>query len=167
MLESPEIIVISIKIAGWLRACAIDLGLLDAGLDGADHAFGHRVLQLEHVFQRAIEFLRPKMRAGRGFDQLPGDAHATAGFANAALKHIANAEFAADLLDIDGLAFVGEARIARDHEQRFEARERGDDVLDHAVGEIFLLGITAHVLERQHGDGWLVGERERLKLGAG
>ena len=34
----------------------------------------------------------------------------------------------------------------------------GDDVLDHAVGEILLLGIAAHVLERQHGDRRLVGQ---------
>ena len=59
-------------------------------------------------------------------------------------------------------ALVGEARIAGDHEQRLEARQRGDDVLDHAVGEILLLGIAAHVLERQHGDGRLVGQSERF-----
>jgi hypothetical protein len=26
----------------------------------------------------------------------------------------------------------------------------GSDLLDHSIGEIFLLGIAAHVLERQH-----------------
>jgi hypothetical protein len=35
------------------------------------------------------------------------------------------------------------------------------DLLDDAVDEIFLLGITGHVLERQYRDRWLVGQRER------
>ena len=39
-------------------------------------------------------------------------------------------------------------------------RERGDDLLDHAVGEIFLLRVAAHVLERQHRDRRLVGQRQ-------
>ena len=103
------------------------------------------------------------MRAGRGLDQLAGDAHPVAGLAHAAFEHVAHAELAADLLDVDGLALVGEGRIARDHEQRLEARQRGDDVLDHAVGEIFLLGIAAHVLERQHRDRRLVGQRQRVR----
>ena len=162
MLKSPEIIVVGIEIAGRLRACAVDLGLLDAGLDGADDAFGHRVLQLKYVLQRTIELFRPKMCAGGCFDQLPADAETTGGLAHAALEHIADTELAADLLDVDGTAFVGEARIARDHEQRSKVRERGDDVVHHAIRKVFLLGIAAHVLKRQYGNGRLVGERERL-----
>src|SRR2546429_379679 len=61
LLKSPEIIVVGIEIAGRLRACAVDLGLLDAGLDGADNAFGHRVLQRKYVLQGTIELFRPKM----------------------------------------------------------------------------------------------------------
>ena len=37
-----------------------------------------------------------------------------------------------------------------------EPRERGDNFLNHPIGKILLLGIAAHVLERQHGDGRLV-----------
>ena len=40
-------------------------------------------------------------------------------------------------------------------------RQFGDDVLDDAVGEVFLLRIAAHVLERQHGDRRLVGQGKR------
>ena len=89
------------------------------------------------------------MRAGLGVDELRGDAHAVARLAHAAFEHIADAELASDLPHVDRLALVGEARIARDHEQPFDARQAGDDVLDHAVGEILLLRIAAHVLERQ------------------
>ena len=36
--------------------------------------------------------------------------------------------------------------MSRDDEKRFGPRQSGNDVLDHAVGEIFLLRIAAHVL---------------------
>ena len=41
-----------------------------------------------------------------------------------------------------------------------DARQRGDDLLDHAVREIFLLRNPADVLKRQDRDRWLVGERQ-------
>src|SRR6266404_4808572 len=66
----------------------------------------------------------------------------------------------ADLLHIDGLPFVGEARIAGDDEEPADAGEGGDDLLDHAVGEIFLFGVTAQILEWQHRDRGLVRQRE-------
>src|SRR5438552_7186611 len=101
------------------------------------------------------------MRAGFGIDQLRGDAHPVAALAHAAFEHIAHAEFAADLLHIDRLALVGEARIAGDDEEPADAAERGDDLLDHAVGEILLLRVAARILERQDGDRRLVRQRER------
>jgi hypothetical protein len=64
------------------------------------------------------------------------------------------------------LALVGKARSAGDDEQPANARERGDDLLDHAVGEIFLLGITAEVDERQHSERGLV-RNGRIQLGSG
>ena len=90
-----------------------------------------------------------------GLDQLRGDAQTRGCFAHAPLQNIAHAQFTADLPDVDRFAFVNEARIARDHEQPFP-RKPGDDVLDHAIDEIFLFGIAAHVLERQDGDRRLV-----------
>ena len=41
---------------------------------------------------------------------------------------------------LDRLALVDEGRVARDHEQVAKARQLGDDVLGHAVGEELLLG---------------------------
>src|SRR5262249_35068566 len=57
------------------------------------------------------------MRTGNRIDQLPGDAHLRARLAHRAFEDIAHAQFAADPFHIDGLALVGEARIARDDEQ--------------------------------------------------
>src|SRR5438477_7324794 len=98
------------------------------------------------------------MRACNRIDQLPCDANFPRRLTHGPLKDITDAKPASDLLDIDGFAFERKARIAGDHEQPFEPRERGDDLLDHAVRKIFLLGVAAHILERQHGDGGLVRE---------
>jgi len=62
----------------------------------------------------------------------------------------------ADLLYVHGSIFVGEARISGDHKEPSDARQRSDDLLDHAIGEVFLFRVAAQVLERQHGDGGLV-----------
>ena len=90
------------------------------------------------------------MRAGLRLDQLRRDAHPVARFAHAAFEHVAHSQFAGDLPHVDGSAFVGGARVAGDNEQPADARERGDDLLDHAVGEIFLLRIAAQILKRQY-----------------
>ena len=82
--------------------------------------------------------------------------------AHAAFQHVAHAQLAAHLLHVDRPALVGEARVARDDEQPADARQRRDDVLDHAVGEIVLLGVAAQVQERQDGDGGLVGKGQGM-----
>jgi len=51
------------------------LGGLQRWLDHAGDAGGHLVLQVENIFQRAIEAVGPQMHAGGHVDQLPGDAH--------------------------------------------------------------------------------------------
>ena len=100
------------------------------------------------------------MGAGLGIDKLSGDADLATRLAHAALEHVANAKLASDLLDVDRLALVGEARIAGDDEQRPEPRQSRDDVLDETIDEVFLLRVAAHVLERQHGNRRLVGQGE-------
>jgi hypothetical protein len=46
----------------------------------------------------------------------------------------------------------------RDDKQPLDARQAGDDVLDHAVDKIILLGIAAHIGEWQDGDRRTVGQ---------
>src|SRR5205085_7444142 len=113
----------------------------------------------EHIFQRAVETVGPEMRAGFGLDQLRGDAHPATALAHRPFEEVAHAEFATHPLYVYALALVRKTRIAGDDEQRANAAERGDDLLDHAVGEIFLLRVTAHILERQYRDRRLVGQR--------
>jgi hypothetical protein len=82
------------------------------------------------------------MRAGLGLDQLRGDAYPPATSPDGAFEDLADAEFAADPLHVDHLALVGERAVTRDDEEPGYPRERGNDLFDHAVGEIFLLGVT-------------------------
>ena len=146
---------------GRLALGALDLGAFELRRDRADDARGHLVLQLEDIVEAAFEAFRPQMRPGGGIDQLSGDAHPVRGLAHAAFQHVAHAQLAADLLYVHRAALVGEARIARDHEQPANARQRGDDVLHHAVGEVLLFGVAAQVLEGQDGDRRLVGKGPR------
>ena len=72
--------------------------------------------------------------------------------AHRAFEHVTDAELDADSLHVDRVALVGEARVAGDHEKPADAAERGDDLLDHAVGEIFLLGVAGEIGEGQYRD---------------
>src|SRR5258708_5962500 len=103
------------------------------------------------------------MRACNRIDQLPRDADFPRRLPHRPLEDRGDAEAAPDFLDIDRSALEGEARIASDHEQPFEPRKRGDDLLNHSVRKILLLGIARHVLERQNGDRRSVGERQSLR----
>ena len=67
---------------------------------------------------------------------------------------------------LDRLVLVDEGRVARDDEQVAKARERGDDVLGQAIGEKLLLGLAAHVGERQDGDRRLLRDRAQWGLQA-
>jgi hypothetical protein len=115
----------------------------------------------------AVEAFRPQVPAALGVDELGGDAHAVAGFADAAFEHEAYAEVAPDLLYFDQAALVGEGGVAGDDEQGRDLREVGDQILGHAVAEIFLLGVPAHIGEREHGDRRFLrhGGRRRLRRG--
>ena len=97
-------------------------GGLQRRLDDAGDARCHFVLQVKHVLQRAAKTVCPEMRVSRRVDQLRGNAHASARSAHRAFEDIAHAQFAADLLYVDGLAFVRQARIAGDHEEPADTR---------------------------------------------
>src|SRR5258708_18820445 len=109
--------IIGIEAIGALAFDALDLGEPQTRFDGADDGKRYLVLQGENIVGLAVIALGPDMRAGRGVDELPGDAHAIAGLAHAAFEHIAHAKLAADLLHVDSAALVGEGRITRDDEQ--------------------------------------------------
>ena len=139
MGQSPQIKIVGVQAVRALALRTLDLRLPQAWLDGADDAQRDLVLDFENVAERPVISLGPDVGAVRGLDELAGDANAVPGLAQAAFEHVAHAEFPADLLHVDGASLVGKAGIAGDHEQPFHPRQAGDDVLDDAVDEIFLL----------------------------
>ena len=76
------------------------------------------------------------MRAGLSVDKLDGDANVVAREADAPLKEVTNTKLLGDLAGIDRATFVDERGVARDHCERLEATERGDQVLNDAVGKV-------------------------------
>ena len=64
-------------------------------------------------------------------------------------------QFLADLVLLYRFALVG--GIAGDDQEARQLRQRGNQIIGNAVAEIFLLGVTTHVSEGQHGDGGDVG----------
>jgi hypothetical protein len=145
-----QIEVVSVEVFRALASGALDFRLAEVGFDGADDVEGQFILQFEDVAQRAVVALGPDMRAGFSFDQLRSDADPVAGPAQTAFENIAHAQLAAGLLHVDGAALVDKGRVAGDHEQPFDPRQPGDDVLDDAVDEILLLRVRTHIVERQH-----------------
>src|SRR5205085_4596303 len=149
-----------VETLGWLALAANLLGRIKLRLDRRDHALGDLVLYREDVREIPIVTLSPEVISRLGFHQLRGYAEPASALPDGTFKDVADTEFTANLLHIDGSAFVRERRVPGDDEEPSNARQCRDDFLDHAVCEIFLLGITAHILERQYGNRWLVGEGE-------
>jgi len=65
--------------------------------------------------------LGPKVIARFCFDELTGNAYATASLSYASFENVADAEFTAHRPDIRRPPFVSERRIARDDEERGNA----------------------------------------------
>src|SRR6516162_982630 len=101
------------------------------------------------------------MCAGFGLDQLRGDAYPSATSPDGAFEDVPDAELAADPLHVDNLALVSEGAVTRDDKEPRYPRERGDNLLDHAVSKVLLLRIARHVLKRQNRDRWLFRPRQR------
>src|SRR6516225_5359185 len=133
-----------------LTSCTRKFSRLQGRLDDAGDARSDLVLKFEDIFEQAVEAIGPQMRSGVRVDQLSGDADPIAALAHRAFEHVADTQFATDPLHVDVLALVGEARIAGGYKQPADAGEGGDDLLDHAVGKIFLLRVAAQIVERQH-----------------
>jgi hypothetical protein len=79
-------------------------------------------LQRKNVVRFAIITLGPDVCAAFGVNELPGDPHAISHLAYAALKDVAHAKLATDLLHINCPTLVSEGRVASDDEQPLDPR---------------------------------------------
>jgi hypothetical protein len=84
------------------------------------------------------------------------DAHPVSGPADAALQDVGDVQFLCNLRDLNLLALEGKRRRARDHEQVSDLAELVDQLFGHAIGEVLLRRVAAHVGEGQDGDGFAV-----------
>src|SRR5215217_2866306 len=116
-------------------------------LDGSRHLLGNAVLQVEDVGKLAVELVGPEVVANLGLDELTRDADPSPRLPDGTLKDVAHAEVPADLAYIDSFALVDEGGVSGDDEEPADAGQRGDDVLDHTIGEVLLLGLSADVHE--------------------
>ena len=106
--------------------------------------------------------MTPRLRAGRRVNKLSRHANTIAGSADATLQHIAHAQFPAHSAHVNCFTPKSEAGVAGNNEQPAQFCQVCQDVFGNAVAEILLVGIPRQVCEGQHGDGWFVGQRERL-----
>ena len=90
------------------------------------------------------------MSAAFGVDQLYIDQNPVAASPNAALYDITHSQIAPDLLYVHGFAFVGEGRVAGDHEAADDPRDIGRQVVGNSIGKIFLVGVAREVDKREH-----------------
>src|SRR5215813_8333828 len=133
MRQSPHYQIPGIHTVRRLALGAKALPSIELRLDCGDYGLGDFVLHREHVGQAAVVAFRPDVPSGGDVVELYGDAHAVTTLADTALDHIANAVVLGDLPQMDGLTLVDERRIARDHEEPAQLRQRGDDILANAV----------------------------------
>jgi hypothetical protein len=117
---------------------------------------GDRVLRSREVGAIGVEPVSPEVRATFGVDQLHVHPNLVTSSSHATFEDIPNAQIAADLPHIDGFAFVGEGRVAGDHEASRNPREIGGQVICDAVGKILLVWIV-----REVGEGGAVSTVER------
>ena len=111
------------RVRGSALFRASRLGRHKLGVQRVRQAHNDFVLHVEKIGERLVEAFGPKMTAEFGVDELHIDAHAASAALDAAFQHIAELQLTADLLQIDGLALVGERGVAPDHE-RARMRER-------------------------------------------
>src|SRR5262249_9092704 len=102
----------------------------------ARQAADNLVLELQDVSALLIEAVGPQVLVGRGVDQLHIDADPCGIDENAALQHIAHAEFRADLPDRHRTAPVGEGGGAGNDEAAGQtARQIRYQRIDNAIDE--------------------------------
>src|SRR6516165_8926766 len=104
--ESTQEQIVRGQVARWPFRGSADLSNLLCRLGHPGNADSDFVLKVEDIFQRAVKTVSPGMRIAERLDQLSGDVHPASTLSYRAFEDIAYAQFATDLLYVDGLALV-------------------------------------------------------------
>ncbi len=150
--ERSQIQVVSVEACGRFARRSTDLGQAELGFESAGNTVGYLILKPENIVKRTIEMLGPDMRTSARIDQLRADAQTVASLSDRALQEVTHAQCARHLPHICIPALVSKARITCDDKEPRQPGDRRRDLFDDAVGKIFLSGVPAQVLERQHRD---------------
>ena len=153
LIEPSQTLKIEVHRVGGRRLFrASRLGGDELGVERARQARDDFVLHVEEIGQGLVEPLGPEMIARFGVDELHVDAHAVSAALDAALEDIADVQLAPDLSSRRRLAFVGERRVAPDHDGASYPREVGREALRDPVDEMLLLRVASDIGERQDDD---------------
>ena len=122
-----------------------ELALAQVGQEHGQHLAGDVVLQGEEFEQFGVEPPRPSHHAELGVGELRRYTQTTFAAADAAREDVADPELLGDRARVWDGARVPQRRTVGDYEQLLELRQRPDDLLDDAIGEVALdLRAPAH-----------------------
>src|SRR5262249_24180186 len=106
-----------IELTWFLAPRLPDLGCDNASLDPGGTAPRDHVLGGKDMGQFAIVAICPQVRAGRGLDELGGDADAISGPPHAAFEHVAHTELATHFAYVHSRSLISKGGAARDHKK--------------------------------------------------
>ena len=121
-------------------------------LQGAGHTHRDVTLHREEIVHLAVIALGPEVRIAGRLDQLHIDAHPAAEALHAAFENVRNAERCGDLREPVRRVAIGFGGGARDDLEGLDARQRRQNLVLHAIGEIAVAAVLAHVGKRKNRD---------------
>ena len=125
----------------------------DSGAEIIVNFLGDVALDRNQIGNLAIELVTPKFSAIGHVHQIGLDQKSISALRDPAHKHRVHVEFLTDFLGVDFAPFVAEDRTAGHHAQFRDAGKAADNSFGNTVGQIFDVGVRAHIDERQDGDG--------------
>src|SRR5271165_6469579 len=97
------------------------------------------------------------MAAVGGADQLRGHPKPRSGAPDAALEHMVHAQRLGDAPDVLMLTFERKSGSSGNHLEAGELCQGIDNLLRQTIAEVFVVSISAHVVERKYGNRRLRG----------
>jgi len=110
------------------------------------------VLHGEDVGHLTVERVRPEVEARGGVDELRCHPEPSADVAHTTAQHRGDVKSSSDFADVTARAAKRERARTRRNLEPFQLRQRVDQLLAQSITQVIVLGVAAHVDERQHGN---------------